>query len=316
MATNQIDILFPVGRMVGGNVYELKQYTPEPGKEPKPPMCSIGVAIPKVPGQHWALSDWGSKIWNAGHARDPQAGQMRDFAWKIVDGDDTELNKNKKRPCDQPGYPGHWVLWFSQTWLPKLCYISPTNQVIEQSPTTEVDIQPGYFVQMYGSVKPNTGPTPGVYLNPIAVCRVAFGERIMSGPDVSAVGFGQGVQLPSGATQTPPAAPTSFGQTPPSPPAPTGQALAPLPVAPPPVAPAPVPVMPAPVAPAAVPVMPAPGFLAPTANVPVPVPPAAPVPTTPQLTAAALAQHPGSTYQSFIQGGWSDALLRQHGFIV
>lgn len=293
------DITFPPGRMVWGSLYKANDKDqagkPRMDRSGNPRATfDFGVAIPKGAEQHWASTPWGQKMWAAGHAGTQQAGQIQGFAWKVKNGDDAAVPAPGKPALkDRQGHAGHWIVAFSTSLPIRLARVE--NGAVLAYPDPEA-IKPGDWVEVAATVQYNgQNDKPGIYVSPGAVCFRGHDPSgyISQGVDIASLGFGAAA-VPAGVTMVP-----------------TGQALAP-----PPVAPAPVPVMPAPVAPAAVPVMPAPGFLAPTANVPVPVPPAAPVPTTPQLTAAALAQHPGSTYQSFIQGGWSDALLRQHGFIV
>src|SRR5437764_11094603 len=120
MADNEIRFTTPVGRMIGGSLYEGKTaddkgqpYIYKTGKNKGQPYTqfNFGVAFPKTPGAtHWANEPWLQGVWNLGHAAFPQGqATRRDFSWKIIDGDSTEANKAMKRPCDQEGYPGHWV---------------------------------------------------------------------------------------------------------------------------------------------------------------------------------------------------------------
>jgi len=119
------DILFPAGRMVGGNLDKLFPRTDSAGKpkmthDGKPELqCSFGYAIPKAGEAHWNQTAWGKIIYDAGAAAHPTLVASPAFSWKITDGDSPLPNKKGKRPCDQAGYLGHWVLWFSQGWLPK-----------------------------------------------------------------------------------------------------------------------------------------------------------------------------------------------------
>jgi hypothetical protein len=205
---------------------------------------SFGVAYPKTPGvQHWASEPWLQQVWALAHAAFPQGQANRpDFSFKITDGDSQLPNKNMKRPCDQEGYPGHWVIWFSSTTAPKAVNANGT-EVLTQPDA----IKPGYYVQVMCTVTDNKpSETPGLYWNPHYVALSGYGPEIVGGPDLSAAGFGQGVQLPAGASATPLGGMT----TPPAPgaavpPPPGGAPAAPAPVVTPPAPPAP------PVAPAA-----------------------------------------------------------------
>lgn len=225
------EILFPVGRMVGGSMYTAQAKKDSFGKpvlKDGQPVTSysFGVAIPKTQAQ-WQMEPWGQQIKAVGDAAYPGISNSPQFAWKVVDGDSQVPNKKNKKPCDNEGYPGNWVLWFSQGWAPKLVNANGTQELTEPDA-----VVPGYFVQVYGSVKGNApSPTPGVYLNPLAIALAGYGERIaVSSIDTTAVGFGGG-QLPPGASATPvgmmsaPPAPTP-------PAAPNHAVLAPPPAAP------------------------------------------------------------------------------------
>lgn len=279
------NILFPASRMIGGNLDKLNPRTesngaPKLGKDGKPEMqCSIGIAIPKGPEQHWNQTSWGQIIYQTGAAAHPNLVASPSFSWKITDGDSQLPNKKGKRPCDQSGYPGHWVLWFSQGWLPERCNADGSIELPEGS------IVPGYYVQVYGSVEGNKlvpNGTPGVYLNPIAVALIGEGDKIASNVDTTSVGFGA-APLPAGARPVQAAVPAFQPAVPPV-------------VGTPYAAPAATP--PAPVAP------PNPAILT--------VPAAPAVPVGPQMTAKAA----GATYESFIGAGWTDAMLREHGYVV
>lgn len=278
----EINILFPPARMIGGNIDELQQKKdsankPKIGKDGKPEMsCSIGIAIPKNPGeQAFYQTPWGAQIYQAGQATHPAMVANPAFSWKVIDGDSAIPNKNGNKPCEQTGYPGNWILWFSQGWLPKR--VNADGSVELQAGS----IVPGYYVQVYGSVagnKPVVGGTPGVYLNPLAVALIGLGERIVTtSVDTTAVGFGA-APLPPGASPVPLASPAFAGQ-PGMPPMMPGMP--------------PVPGMPP---------MP-PGAAAP------PLPPAAPA--GPVMLPAAQ----GQTYAAMIGAGWTDATLVQHGMM-
>lgn len=272
------DILFPVGRMIGGSMYKPNQKKDSFGKpvidtSGRPVSSfSFGVAIPKTQPQ-WQLETWGAQIRTVGQVAYPGICDTPSFAWKIIDGDSAVPNKKNRKPCDQEGYPGNWVLWFSQSWAPKLVNANGSQELTEPNA-----VIPGYYIQVFGNVKSNApSPTPGVYLNPLAVALSGFGAPIeTSSVDTTAVGFGTA-------------------------PAPAGMSATPIGMMPAPAAPA---TPAAPAAPAA-PLAPNTAFLQP----PPPPVPAAPVR---QMTAAAN----GASYESFIANGWTDDLLRQHGMMI
>jgi hypothetical protein len=279
-------ILFPVGRMIGGSLKDMHPRTESDGRTPKigadgKPLltCNFGVAIPKSGEASWNQTAWGQEIFNIGKTAEPVLHQSSSFAWKIVDGDDTRPNKNGKIPAMQEGYAGHWVVWFSQGWLPKLCN---SDGSVELPPGS---IMPGQYVQVQADVAPNGAKppnTPGLYLNPRAVALVADGDRIVSNDvDTTKIGFGASA-LPPGARPIEPAVP-GFGST-----------------------------APASVAPVASPVSVTPNaaFMAP------PAPPASPAPLPPLSSPAMTEKAGGIPHDQWIARGWTDDLLRQHGMMI
>jgi len=298
----RINITTPVGRLVGGSLYdpETKDFEGKPltMKDKVTPRVDFqfGVAIPKTPGvQHWASEAWGAPIWALGHQAFPNEAQRPDFAWKIQDGDSTIPNKRGRKNADREGYPGHWVLWFSGGYAPQVWNADGSQQILERDA-----VKPGYYVQVFGNISPNTGASAGLYINHSMVALTAYGPEIRVGPDVTAAGFGQGVALPPGASATPPAA--NFNPAPP----PVGN------VAPPPVAgyaPPPVNSLPPPVS------------VPPPVSAPPPVVAVAPNPAilTPPVADprnAKLTGTGGGTYEQLITGGWTDALLIAHGHML
>lgn len=332
MATQKQFILTPVGRLVAGSLYkaqttdsEGRQLQVKNGPQAGQPRSDwfFAIAIPKQGEQHWSQTPWGKTIWETGHSAFPQGqGQSPTFAWKIVDGDSTVPNSVGKRPCDREGYPGCWVLHWSSGFAPKIYNSNGTQQITEPDA-----VKLGYYIQVHGSVDGNgSSQKPGIYLNHSMVALAAYGPEIIVGPDAAAVGFGQGVALPPGASATPPAG--SFNPAPP------------MPAAGAPVAPAALPALPAgavsspalPVMPSAlpqVPVQPHPAFLqvpgspASPAAVPQPAMSMPTVPTIPAPTAAPVApvhqmtaKANGASYEQMIGAGWNDDLLRQHGMML
>lgn len=299
-----VEILFPVGRLVGGSLYR-----EQPAKKNKDGSVRVdangkpisggfafGVAYAKNGTTHWAQTEWGQKIWAEGHAAWPGGqGNAPTFAWKVTDGDSLVPNKRGNKPAEQEGYPGHWVVWFGGQFAPQTC---DASGAIKYTDGVE-RIKPGHFVQVFGSVASNKSTeSPGVYMNYKAVAHSGFGPEIDIGSsvDTSKVGFGAAA-LPPGASAVPLAA------------MPAAQAAHIAgPAAAPPVAPAPP----------AVPGMQPP----PTAIVPDPriMQPAVPlVPAAPPAAAVAhqmTAKANGATYEQFKGNGWTDDQLRQQGYML
>lgn len=306
MASQKFDFLTPPGRMVWGNLYKAidKDYEGRPltfksGPDAGKPRTKFdfGIAIPKVAGQHWAATEWGGAIWQAGHAGVSNAGQVAEFSWKVTDGDDATpppVKPNKpqgKAPNQRVGYPGHWVLSLSSSFAPQI--VDGTNGKF--TPVTRPDaVLAGDFIQVKGNASYNGSQgNPGVFLNHEVVCFSGYhpeGRLSTGGIDATQVGFQSGAA--AGATTTPvgaaavPGAPAASSAQPPAPPT-----VAATPVAP----------------PAAVTVTPNPSFTPPPPVTTPPVPPAGP---------AMLPKANGATYESFRDAGWTDEQLRQHGYMA
>ena len=298
----------PVGRLLMGSPYKA-QTTDAEGKPlvnksgPNIGQTKVqyffAVGIPKGTEQHWSQTEWGSKIWAVGHAAFPQQAQGRAFAWKVVDGDSQEPNRNGKKPCDREGYRGNWVVSFTSGFAPKIYNKDGSAQIVEPDA-----VKLGYYVQVNGDVDGNgSSQQPGVFINHSMVALSAYGTEIVIGPDAASVGFGNAA-LPAGAMAAPvggfnPVAPQAAPAMPGNPAyAPAAPQFVHAPVQGVPVMQQPVP------NPAFLAVPPAP------AMPPVPVAPAAPAPKV--LTAKA----GGATYEQMIGAGWTDALLVQHGYML
>lgn len=275
-------ILFPVGRYVGGSLYKSNTVTNKDGSpklnaagQPRK-NWSFGVALRKTAGQDWKQTAWGVVIVQAAVEGYPNGETgAPSFAWKVTDGDSTVPNKKGNKPCDNDGWPGHWVLWFSsEAQAPKLTgkYGAAADNLLYADGVER--IKPGHMIEVLGTVKDNKpSDSPGVYLNYRVVAHNDDTTPVIelrAQIDTTSVGFGG------------------------------GGAPAPAPVAP--------PAAPAPAAPAAPTVVtPNTAMLAP----PPPVTPPAP-PAGPQMTAAAN----GTTYEAYRASGWTDDQLRQHGLMV
>ena len=330
--SQRVNITSPVGRIVMGSLYdpsttdaEGKPLVVKTGPNAGQPRVNyfFALAIPKGPEPHWAHTPWGQQIWNVGNQAFPNAAQSPAFAWKIEDGDSQIPNKKGRKPCDNEGWRGHWILKFSGGFAPKIYQQEGAGyvQIMQKD-----FVKPGFFVEVAFGVEGNGSQSqPGVYLNHSMVCFRAYGQEIVFGPDVNAAGFGQS-PLPAGASMTPPAGAIPMPQAgvpgvptvPGSVPAP-GQipGAVPVPLDQFPGGSVPTPSVPAPGAPAPIPVMPNAGFV----QMPPPVPQAPATPMAPppapaapvrQMTAAAQ----GIPYESYIQQGWTDAMLVQNGLML
>jgi len=314
-------ITSPVGRIVAGSLYKpnttdfdgkLLVYKTGSDAGKARVQYFFAVAIPKNPGEtHWAYTEWGKQIWSVGNVAFPQAAKRPDFAWKIEDGDSMIPNKRNRKPAEQEGWRGCWVIKFTSSFAPTI-YREDKSSSSGWGQLTEPEaVKPGYYVQVAFTVDGNGQQgNPGVYLNPSMVCFRAYGAEISFGPNVEDAGFGA-APLPAGASLTPPPASTL-----PAAPPPAGASLTPPPASTLPAAP-PVPVYPNPGFTQVPPPNPSyagnAGSPLPPAGIPAPLPSVIPVsPSSKRMTAAAA----GVSYEAYIAAGWNDAQLIQNGLMT
>ena len=200
--SNKEELLTPVGRLVQGSLYDPQTtdaenrplvYKTGPNQGQPRQQFFFALAIPKGSEQHWASTPWGAKVWEIAHKGFPN-GQTNNpaFAWKIKDGDSTIPNKVGRRPCDQEGFPGHWILNFSGSFAPSIFNEDGSQQLLDPNM-----VNLGDYIQVYGQVADNESQQqPGVYLNPSMVALAGYGKRIIIGADPKSVGFGNSPCLP------------------------------------------------------------------------------------------------------------------------
>jgi hypothetical protein len=237
MANTYIEIN---GRLVQGHpmIYnsEVDNRTGKPRTKadnitPADPTMFIAVAVPKTGEQHWNQTVWGRVLHDEATKGWPRGEwQMKDFAWKVTDGDSTELNTKMRRPCDNEGFPGHWIV-YGRTSLPVQCFANGKYGQGDLLRDPKM-IKTGDYCRVLIYIKPNgSTQSPGMYLNPFGFDMTRAGEEIISGPDAGAM-FGQSAPvIPPNAKLDP-----AVGNVPPpttTPPPPAASAV----VAPPPSAP-------------------------------------------------------------------------------
>jgi hypothetical protein len=280
MSKEATQILFPgiglTGRFVGGSLTTGQQVTsngqPVKNADGSPVVdYPFGMAIAKRPGVDWKNEPWGQAM-VAVAVRDFPQGQSQhpQFSWKVTDGDSTIPNKKGKKPADNPNYSGSWVIWFSSRFPVK------TVNADGSAPIPNDTIKPGHYIQVLGSVRGNTGDSPGIYVNHDFVAHAGWGPEITFQQDASSVGFG-GATLPPDGSATP-----QGSLAPPTPPQ-------------------------APAAAAPVPTVPYTGAMD--------VPPVPTGPKF-HLTELAVSKGCTTVEALLATPGWSDALALQHGYIV
>jgi len=310
----KVDFTTPVGRLLQGSVYEPQDkdmngnpLTIKSGPNIGKPTVKyyFAIGIPKGQEQHWAQTPWGAIIYAAGQAAFPQICNNPNFAWKVMDGNAPTTDSKGIVQPPRDDWKNNWILRFSSSFAPKLYNKDGSAALLEPNA-----IRLGYYVQVFGQVDGNNTPSkPGVFLNHSMVALTAFGPEIIIGPNASAVGFGQNVTLPAGASTTPigsfappglpGASPVPFVQTP----APFANAGFPMNYAGTP----------------ATPLTTAPSATPPPSNIP-PNPAFLQIPGggagLPPKARVMLPSAGGNTYEQMIAQGWNDALLIQHGYMA
>ena len=197
-------ILTPVGRLVQGHPMEeqTKDMDGDPlvDKHGKPRVqYFLALAVEKTNPEFNKFFTEVQKEAFAGFRNNEPS--RPDFAWKVLDGDDP-------KHAGKAGFAGHFIIRLTSGFAPT-CYTSGGASVI----TDEAHIKRGYYLRALVNINANgDSRKPGVYLNPVAVELVAFGEIINSGPDGAKVFGGAPVAtLPAGASKTPPANPVFPG---------------------------------------------------------------------------------------------------------
>jgi hypothetical protein len=215
--TEAIQILTPVGRIVQGDPFTARETDmqgnpltiksgPNAGRPRKE--WFVALAIPKAdPGWppilaaiHQAARAGFPNLFDAqGNCSNPN------FSFKYIDGDSQVAGATGRKPCDNEGFPGHWILKFKSGFEPQ-CFSKGGESVL----TDPASIKRGYYARIAGSVTGNNSPVrPGVYVNLSMIELCGFGEEIKTGPDGAAVFGGTPAgALPPGASPTPIAAPT------------------------------------------------------------------------------------------------------------
>ena len=278
--SDKIFIKTPVGRVVGGSLYEpnTKDALGNPlvyktGSNVGQARVEyyLALAIEKGAEAHWSQTHWGSEIWSAGCSffapklNDQNSQFAQNFAWKITDGDSAVANSKGIAPASRPGYPRHWILNLTSGFAPIV-----HNRDGSETITTKDYVNLGDYIQTYISVGSNESPNvnSGIFLNVLRVAFQAYGERIVLGVDPRLIGFGTD-PLPAGACLTPIApARTTIDMTTPA-------------IAPPPA----------------------------------PVPPPAPyvqILDVPKMTEKAN----GVPYNAYVAQGWTDDMLRAQGYML
>lgn len=316
------EVTFDPGRVVWGapgKTIDKDRKTGKPltDKQGKPRIkCDFGVAIPKNGTTSFWQTTWGAALYQVALASfpnlfDPTTRALlpgRKFSFKVTDGDSDVPNENGRKPCEQEGYPGCWVVAFGSQFVPR-CVRWDNGAWVDIDPAL---IKTGHEVQVAGSVDSNgDAQKSGVFVNHglVSHTNASLPEIISTGVDPSAAGLKQqhiGGSAPAGAL--PGSQPAPAAGLPAAGPLPGG----PLPGA----GPAPAATLPA-AGPGGPPtaVVPNTGIL----NTGAPAAPAAPAPDAPAAPPAGptmTAKAGGVSYEAYRAKNWTDDQLRAHGLMV
>ena len=199
------------GRLIMGSLTEKQDKNlrgePIPESEQR---YFFGIAVPKTEP---AFNDLWTKLFQmaaADYAAVPlvmnqinQGLAAPQFAWKIDDGDAPQFDSRTGQAKANPTYKqGCWIIKFN-TSFPVACCDSQNRDI------APADIKRGDYVDLIFNAQSNgaVDHTAGIYLNPVAMRRLGFGDAISGAVQASNV-FGQApaAVLPPGASLQPTAA--------------------------------------------------------------------------------------------------------------
>ncbi|HRQ13037.1 MAG TPA: hypothetical protein PK205_07010 [Promineifilum sp.] len=200
-----------VGRIVWGHPCKAQtkkdQRTNQPVLKDGQPIQQwvFGVAFPKAEFQ--------ATIWPAMAAEAatgyPQ-GVPQGFSWKYKDGDG--VDKQGKPYNTREGYAGCYVLTIStEAFAPPVFRFANGGYVQMQANELKTGDYVALALNVKVNVPKNASHTPGLYINPVAVEFVGFGQEIVATADPMALFGGRQHQLPPGASMTPLAPATGVG---------------------------------------------------------------------------------------------------------
>ena len=197
------EIITGVGRIVWGNPAK-----PQIKKDPqtKQPVLRDGQQVNQwVFGVAFPKAEFEQMIWPAMAKESAQGypnGTPQHFAWKYNDGDGVDSNGQPFN--SREGYAGHYVLTVSTEAFAPPIYKLMNGAYVQLQPD---QIKTGHYVvlalNIVVNVPTNRTHTPSLYINPVAIEHVGYGQEIHNGPDAQQLFGGSQYQLPAGASQTP-----------------------------------------------------------------------------------------------------------------
>lgn len=206
MADQGTEFTTPVGRIVWGHPSKPRNKTDQQNKpvlnaQGQPiPQWAFGLAIPK---DQFMAGVWPHMAAEA--MKGYPSGQFPpSMSWKYKDGDG--VDRQGKPYTDRPGYAGHIVLNISTELRAPNIFKLEGAGYRQMSPE---EVKTGDYVavglNLKVNVPQNVTHTPGLYVNPLAIEFVGYGEEIQTGfnADPNAIFGGRQHALPPGASATP-----------------------------------------------------------------------------------------------------------------
>jgi hypothetical protein len=207
---NNNTLLTPVGRLVQGSCFKSydkdadgKPLTVKTGANAGQPRVQYFIAL-AIDKKDKGVQDLLMKMAEIARAAFPHLHDkngnctLASFAWKVVDGD--------KHP-DKEGFAGCWVFRLAGGFAPKCRGADPRIILTEEGA-----IKRGDYIRVYISIAGNNSSmSPGLFLNPLGVQFIAFGQEIIVADDgKNAFSAAPVSTLPPGASNVPLAPPDNI----------------------------------------------------------------------------------------------------------
>lgn len=231
----KLDGLFtPGGRFVSGSLTEKQNKDYDGNAIPEGEQAYFfGVAVPKTDPTVASLIGQIYQMACTDYAQAPlvmaqiqQGLAAKDFAWKIQDGDIPTYDRKTGAIRPIPDYyKGCYIFKFRTNFDVSCCDFNGRD--IDRKA-----IKRGDYIDVMFNTTTNgkVDDTAGVYMNPVAVRLLGYGEAIQTGVVASSAFAGRAAAVPAGATQMPTAAGAGAmpGAGMPGNPAPGGMPMAPV----------------------------------------------------------------------------------------
>lgn len=108
-------VRLPLARLVAGIPYgsdtnfkgepNIDKKTGQPYSEWK-----FRLAIPKQPGVDWKQTPWGQKFVEVAKTESPKHYNLKQYAWKVIDGDSSDTDFGGLVINQREGFAGHWIV--------------------------------------------------------------------------------------------------------------------------------------------------------------------------------------------------------------